>query len=174
MPDASVSSDRVAKDIHEARSAGAGGLEFLPFYLSGAGEASLRREGFNQVLPDWSEYGFGTPAFVSLFKEALKAAQDASILLDYAVGANQGQGIPSEVSTPGLAIQLLLGNTTIAPNGSFSAPVPQAQQPSALLLSGLGTIMRPLEQFGTLNLTAVIAYHVLNGQLTSIAMKARD
>lgn len=165
LPDASVSSDVVARDIHDAQEAGAGGLELLPFYLYGLGEQSVQRANQTPIpdLPDWSKYGFGTPAFVSLFKASLKAAQDSGILLDYAVGANQGQGVPAEPGTLGLAVELLMGNTTITPQGGFSAPVPQARQPSATMLSGLG-FQHPLEQFGTPNLTAVIAYQVLSGK----------
>jgi hypothetical protein len=164
MPDASVSPEIIAKDFEALKTAGAGGLEYLPFYLYGQGKESFHRYGWGDPeLPDWSKYGFGQPEFVSLFKSSLQSAQDNDILMDYALGANQGQGVPSEVETPGLAVELLMGNTTISPHGSFSAPVPQARQPSAALLSGL-TFMHPLEQFGTPNLTAVIAYQVLNGK----------
>lgn len=158
-----MSSDAVARDFRDAKEAGAGGLELLPFYLYGAGEEWFQRNKQYPIpkLPDWSKYGFGTPAFVDLFKDSLSAAHDAGITLDYALGANQGQGVPSEVGTPGLAVELLMGNTTITPLGGFSAPVPQPRQPSASILSGLG-FMHPLEQFGTPNLTAVIAYEVLS------------
>ena len=167
LPDASVSLDIVTKDIHDARTAGVGGLELLPFYLYGMGEETFRRfsrmvEGYAvPQLPDWTKFGFGTPAFNSLLKGSLRAANEAEIVMDFALGANQGQGVPSEVGTPGLAVELLMGNTTISPRGSFSAPVPIARQPSDTLLSGLN-FMHPLEQFGTPNLTAVIAYQVLS------------
>ncbi|OAG01255.1 uncharacterized protein CC84DRAFT_280989 [Paraphaeosphaeria sporulosa] len=163
LPDASVPSNAVANDIRAAKAAGAGGLELLPFYLYGQGEESYRRNGAEVVpdLPDWSKYGFGTDAFVDLFKDSLQAAQDAGILLDYALSPNQGQGIPSEPATPGLAVELLMGQDTIAPHGSFNASIPQAQQPSSYILSGL-SFMHPLEQFGTPNLIAVIAYSTEN------------
>ncbi|KAJ4289046.1 hypothetical protein N0V90_011388 [Kalmusia sp. IMI 367209] len=163
LPDASIPSDVVAKDIRAAKEAGAGGLEILPFYLYGRGEESARRDGANPVpqLPDWSKYGFGTPAFVDLFRDTLETAEEVGLLVDYALGANQGQGVPSEVSTPGLAVELLMGQETVAPRGSFNAHVPRAQQPSSSILSGL-SFMHPLEQFGTPNLTAVIAYQVEN------------
>lgn len=153
LPDASVSPDIVAHDFKEAKAAGAGGLEFVPFYLYGMGQVS--------GLPDWSIYGFGTPPFVSLFKNALRAAENNSIVMDFALGANQAQGVPAEVGSLGLAVELLLGNTTIMPNDSFSAPVPQARQPPDAIRDGLG-FMHRLEQFGTPNLTAVIAYQVLS------------
>lgn len=158
MPDASVPSQIVAKDIRDAAEAGAGGLEFLPFYLYGLGN----REAENIKPPtDWNKYGFGTPAFSEIFKKSLKAAEDNDILMDFAVGANQAQGIPSKVMTPGLAVELLMGNTTVAAGRTFSGPVPPPRQPSETMLSGMG-FMGKLEQFGTPNLTAVIAYQVSN------------
>lgn len=82
-------------------SVGAGGFEFLPFYLYGF------RDNSEVPLPDWATYGFGTPAFNEIFKGALQAAQDNGILMDFAVGANQGQGVPSVPETPGLAVHLV-------------------------------------------------------------------
>ncbi|KAF2187908.1 hypothetical protein K469DRAFT_567905 [Zopfia rhizophila CBS 207.26] len=157
LPDASIPSDIIAKDIRDAKAAGAGGLEYLPFYLYGLGNSI---PGLGPPT-DWTKYGFGTPAFVSQFKDSLRAAEAAGILMDYALGVNQGQGVPSEVMTPGLAVQLLMGNTTITPKGSYSAPVPQPGRPQDRLLSRLN-FMHPLEQFGTPNLTGVIAYQVLS------------
>lgn len=158
MPDASISPNVVEKDIHDVKAAGAGGLEILPFYLYGMGEETF---GDAVELPDWTKFGFGTPAFNSLFKSSLNAAKKSDIVIDFALGANQAQGVPSEVGTPGLAVELLMGNTTISPGGSFSGPVPGPRQPSDTLLSGLA-FMHALKQFGTPNLTAVIAYQVLS------------
>jgi hypothetical protein len=111
-------------------------------------------------LPDWSVYGFGTPAFTSLFKSSLNSAKEADILIDFALGANQAQGVPSEVGTRGLAVELLMGDIVISSGTSFNGHVPKGRQPSDTLLSGIG-FMHPLEQFGTPNLTAVIAYQIL-------------
>lgn len=113
LPDASVPPELVSKDIHDVKAAGAGGLEFLPFYYYGFGEESFRRNHIpDPHLPDWNVFGFGTPAFVSLFKDSLKAAQDAGLLMDFALGPNQGQGVPSEAGTSGLAVHLLMGSTS--------------------------------------------------------------
>jgi hypothetical protein len=139
------------------------GEETLRRSLSQLGPSSVVPE-----LPDWSKYGFGTPAFLDLFKSSLSAAKEANLLMDFSVGANQGQGVPSIPGTPGLSVQLLMGNTTLSPQGGFSAPVPQPRQPSARMLSGLD-FMHPLEQFGSPNLTAVIAYQVLNRMLVPLA-----
>ncbi|KAF2180154.1 hypothetical protein K469DRAFT_753618 [Zopfia rhizophila CBS 207.26] len=157
MPDASVSSDLIAKDFRDAKAAGAGGLEYLPFYLYGL---PTQLPGIGTPT-DWNKYGFGTPAFSSQFKDALKAAKDAGIVLDYALGANQGQGVPSEPLTFGLAVQLLMGNTTITPKGSFLGPIPQPQHPPETISSGLG-FMHALEFFEAPKLAAVIAYQVVD------------
>ena len=121
----------MSRDIRAAKEVGAGGLEFLPYFLYGEGQETARRRGDEVIpnLPDWSRYGFGTPAFVDLFKDSLKAAKDVGILLDYALGANQAQGVPSEVGTPGLAVELLMGNAQVSPHEMFDGPLPQAQQP---------------------------------------------
>ncbi len=172
MPDASIQSELVARDIHEAKAIGAGGLEFLPYYLYGLGEESYERSAgtTNQsirVLPDWDIYGFGTPAFVSLFKESLKAAKEADLLMDYSLGANQGQGVPAVPGTPGLAVQLIMGNATISPGESFSGPLPEPQGPLPIIQSGL-QFMHPLEDYGGHNLTAVLAYELVSCKLHQI------
>lgn len=165
----------MGRDIRAAKEVGAGGLEFLPFYLYGFGIESLRGSGREvfATLPDWSRYGFGTPAFVDLFRDSLKAAQDADVILDYALGANQAQGVPSQVSTAGLAVQLLMGRTEISPHENFDGLLPQAQQPPDYILSGLN-FQHPLEQFGTPNLTAVMAYKIRNSTETGIVELEED
>lgn len=171
LPDASIPSEFIIRDIHEAKAIGAGGLEFLPFYAYGAGDESYKRnleQNPNQPLvepdfPDWDIYGFGTPAYKALFKDALKAARDAGILLDLPVGANQAQGVPAVPGTAGLSVQLLMGHATISPGGSVDGSIPQAEQPIDAIRSGL-QFMHPLEDFGSPNLTAVLAYEVLPGK----------
>ncbi|KAJ9668901.1 hypothetical protein H2201_001147 [Coniosporium apollinis] len=143
-------------------SVGAGGFEFLPFYLYGF------RDNSEVPLPDWATYGFGTPAFNEIFKGALQAAQDNGILMDFAVGANQGQGVPSVPETPGLAVHLLAGNASVASGDTFNGPVPPPEPLSPLLLSGLGFI-HTLEQFGTPNLTAVIAVEFVSSYITNVS-----
>lgn len=53
-PDASVNLSQVADDIREAGRVGAGGVEFLGYYLYG--DSSL-------VPVDWTIYGWGSPAW---------------------------------------------------------------------------------------------------------------
>lgn len=149
------------------KAVGAGGLEMLPFYLYGTGIATDDSLGLtnNPVanLPDWNVYGFGTPAFVSLFKDALNSAKEAGVYMDFALGCQAGQGVPSEPGTAGLAVELLMGNATIFAGANESVFVPPAQQPGAYIQNGF-TFMLPQEPFGVANLTSVIAYEILNGQ----------
>lgn len=105
MPDASVSADVVAGDVASIANVGAGGLEFLPFYLYG-----LPTGSYNSTTPTKSStYGWVTPAFNSLFKSTLVAAEKSSLLLDFALGPNQGAGVPAVPGTAGLSYELLLG-----------------------------------------------------------------
>ena len=56
---------------------------------------------------DWSEYGFGTPAFVRRFETALQTASEEGILFDFSLGASQGQGTPAQQGSVGLAKHLV-------------------------------------------------------------------
>ena len=103
LPDASVSAAIVSQDIKSLASVGAGGLEFVPYYLYGLPSDDDKRP------TDWNKYGFGTPAFNDIFKAALRVADEEGLTVDFAVGANQGQGVPSEPLTPGLAVHLVSG-----------------------------------------------------------------
>lgn len=165
LPDASVPADIVASDVASIAGVGAGGLEFLPFYLYGYPTGS-----YNSTTPtNWSTYGFGTPAFNSLFKNTLLAAKNSSLLLDFALGPNQGAGVPAVPGTTGLSYELLLGNVSITGGKTFDGPVPAPQQPSAELLSGLG-FQHPLEQFGSSNLTAVTAFKVISTYVVNVTL----
>ncbi|KIX05605.1 uncharacterized protein Z518_06477 [Rhinocladiella mackenziei CBS 650.93] len=154
LPDASVHHDEVAQDISNLSAIGAGGVEFLPFYYYGG-------VGLQSPTADWDKYGFGKPAFQALFKDALRVAKASNVLMDFAVGVNQGQGVPSEPSTPGLAVQLLVGNAFITSGETFNGPVPPPGHLNKDLASG-AYFMLELEQFGTPNLTAVIAVKVFS------------
>jgi hypothetical protein len=163
----------VSKDIHDARAAGAGGVEFLPYYLYGSGEETFDRaklqnpDQFTPKLPSWSKYGFGTAAFNSIFKSSLKATREVGAEMDYALGPNQGAGVPSEVGVTGLAVQLLMGNTTLLPYETFSGPVPEARWPDEIIMSGL-QFMHPLHDYNNPNLTALIAYKISGSLLLSV------
>ncbi|KAG8157140.1 hypothetical protein KVR01_013130 [Diaporthe batatas] len=165
LPDASVSAEIVAKDISSLAGVGAGGIEYLPFYFYGLVYAQLIPvpEGPIEPPTDWSIYGFGDTAFNELFKETLKAIKDQGngFNIDFALGPNQGAGVPSEPGTDGLSYEIVPGNATVT--AGFSGPVPPPYLPP-ILQGGLG-FQGQLEQFGQANLTAVFALKV-TGQTT--------
>ena len=83
------------------------GLEFLPYYLYGLSDPNAT----NVPTPtDWNIYGFGTPAFISVFEAALQSANESNILIDFALGSNQGQGVPAIPGSPGLAVELVMSS----------------------------------------------------------------
>jgi hypothetical protein len=96
LPDASVDIETVQKDIQAAGALGAGAVEFLPLYNYGGSLAGPPSGA------DWATYGFGTPAFRHIFKASLQAVKSAGMRMDFALGANQGQGVPAETTDPGL------------------------------------------------------------------------
>ncbi|GAD98073.1 RING zinc finger protein [Paecilomyces variotii No. 5] len=153
LPDAGVSDDILRADIGNISSVGAGGFEFLPFYLYG-----LVGEEYGPA--DWAEFGYGTPAFKKIFTTAAEAAKAHGLVMDFAIGPNQGQGVPAVPESPGLSLELLMGNGTISPGQTFAGPVPSPSQPSQELLNGLG-FQHPLEQWGAANLSAVVALKVI-------------
>lgn len=99
LPDASADERYVRDDIRSMADAGAGGFEFLPYYQ------------FGKPATDWSKYGYGTTAFRPLFRAAMEAAEEQNMLMDFAVGANQGQGVPAPPETIGLAVHLVCNYT---------------------------------------------------------------
>ena len=84
-------------DIKSAAAKGIGGVEYLPFYNYGGGSP----------VNDWVKYGFGTPASNALFKAALEAHLESGTFMDFAMGPNQGQGVPAETDNPGLQWDLV-------------------------------------------------------------------
>jgi hypothetical protein len=101
LPDASVDGSILAQDIVSAGDVGAGGIELVPFYQYGL------YTGRYPPGADWSTYGFGTPAYNTLFKQALEAHRDAGLLMDFALGPNQGQGVPADADDEGLQWDLV-------------------------------------------------------------------
>ncbi|KAL2203672.1 hypothetical protein CC79DRAFT_1388306 [Sarocladium strictum] len=101
LPDAGVDPELVAQDIADAGKIGMGGVEFLPYYNYG-GEMGGYPDG-----ADWSRFGFGTPAFQAIFRRALEAHRNNDMLMDFAIGPNQGQGVPAEPDDEGLQRDLI-------------------------------------------------------------------
>ncbi|KAJ5670799.1 uncharacterized protein N7477_006162, partial [Penicillium maclennaniae] len=118
LPDASVDAKTVQDNIKSAGAIGAGGVEFLPFYNYGA-QLSPAPKG-----SDWSKYGFGTPAFKKLFLAALQAHKEAGLAMDFALGPNQGQGVPADPTDEGLQWDLEPFSVVVPHNGRFSGKIP--------------------------------------------------
>lgn len=101
LPDSSVDIQTVADDIASSGAIGAGGVEFLTFFEYGGQIGSMPPGA------DWSTYGFGTPPFRKVFKAALEAHKLHGLKMDFALGPNQGQGIPAEPNSEGLQWDLV-------------------------------------------------------------------
>ncbi|KAH7020710.1 uncharacterized protein B0I36DRAFT_275040 [Microdochium trichocladiopsis] len=129
---------RAAKDI------GAGGIEFLPFYNYGYGTPALGH---------YATYAFGKPAFVDVLTTALETCKAEGLVMDVALGASQGQGVPAKPLTTGLAVQLVYGSLTVESGEEFSGAVP----PPNLNWNEDTSFMQPGERFGGSKLIGVSA-----------------
>lgn len=103
LPDASVDVHTVQEDIHSAAEIGIGGIEFLPLYNYGGSLAPAPNGS------DWARDGFGTQAFCELFKGSLQTAKRDGLVFDFAIGPNQGQGVPASPTDKGLHWDLVSG-----------------------------------------------------------------
>ncbi|KAJ5511212.1 Glycoside hydrolase family 2 N-terminal [Penicillium expansum] len=101
LPDAGVDPAVVASDIRSAAEVGAGGIEFLAYYGYG-GEIGGTPPG-----SDWVTYGFGSASFQHILQVALEAAKENSMLVDIALGPNQGQGVPASSDDDGIQWDLV-------------------------------------------------------------------
>ncbi|KAF6530435.1 hypothetical protein HZS61_001747 [Fusarium oxysporum f. sp. conglutinans] len=118
LPDADVDHDILKGDVQDLKKLGAGGLEFLPFYNYGFG-------GVNDSKLE--TYAFGKPAFRDVLQIALEATKENGLSMDVVLGASQGQGVPSKPLTPGLAVQLVYGKTTVKGGAKFDGALPAAE-----------------------------------------------
>ncbi|KAF0324101.1 secreted protein [Colletotrichum asianum] len=142
LPVAEVDIEAVTRDVAEIASVGAGGLEFLPYYQ------------FRSPSANWSTYGYGINASRAVFRTAMQAAADNDLLFDFSIGANQGQGVPSEPESVGLALELADVNVTVMPGHAFNGSLPLSTQPAS---PSLHLFMHPCEEFGQQNLSFVLA-----------------
>ncbi|OHF01555.1 hypothetical protein CORC01_03045 [Colletotrichum orchidophilum] len=142
LPDAEVEIEEVTRDVAEIASVGAGGLEFLPYYQ------------LHSPSANWSTYGYGGKASRAVFRAAMEAAVENDILFDFSIGANQGQGVPSEPGSVGLALELAYVNVTVKPGNFYNGTLPLSTQPAS---PSLRLFMHPLEEFGQQNLSYVLA-----------------
>ncbi|ETS81575.1 hypothetical protein PFICI_06577 [Pestalotiopsis fici W106-1] len=117
LPDSSVSADILKNDIRSAASIGAGGLELLPFFGYGG---AMHPE---PAGADWAASNFGTQQFNDIFRAALEAHSETGLKMDFAMGPNQGQGVPASTGDDGLQWDLV-PFTVPVPNGTFDGTIP--------------------------------------------------
>ncbi|KAB5528055.1 hypothetical protein GE09DRAFT_1064745 [Coniochaeta sp. 2T2.1] len=154
FPDARVSTDVIADDVRAIKDVGGGGLEFLSFYNYGQGPP----------LTNWSTYGFGTPAFKEVLRAALNASAEHGLLFDFALGPNQGQGVPSVPEAPGLAYELVYGVREIPAGQVFSGLVPPANP--HFNYEPLTSFINPPQLWGENRLVSVMAADVVSSSGT--------
>ncbi|KAK6844021.1 hypothetical protein PG987_004881 [Apiospora arundinis] len=145
LPDASVPADVVRQDIATIAAVGGGGVEFVPFYFYGLPTGS-------DPPTDWAKFGFGTPAFKTLLQAALEEAKTQGLRLDVGQGASQGQGVPSDSMSPGLAVELAYGTANVLGGNSFDDLLPPP-----VAYNFLTGFMHEPEVFGKPKLKAVLA-----------------
>ncbi|OJZ80886.1 hypothetical protein ASPFODRAFT_37812 [Aspergillus luchuensis CBS 106.47] len=121
--DASVNLSVVAEDVKAMGEAGAGGLELLGYYLYGD---SLNNGGLLQcpLQSDWTIFGFGSPAWKDLVDTVLTTAKEYGLLVDLAIGPNQGAGVPSPYNDEGLLWDLAGFNLTFSPDKGYDGIIP--------------------------------------------------
>ncbi|KAE9575722.1 hypothetical protein CGMCC3_g8271 [Colletotrichum fructicola] len=118
LPDGTVDPEKVKSDIQSAGNIGAGGVEFLPFYNYG-GQLGPPPVGVN-----WSTSGFGTPDFIKTLIAGLEAHKESGLSMDFAVGPNQGQGVPADPSNEGLQWDLFAETQAVTADGHFNGTIP--------------------------------------------------
>lgn len=122
IPDASVNLDNVAADFAKVKAVGMGGLELLGYYLYGDFPAN---EGVGGPIPtDWTKYGWGTEAWKNLTDTALRATKEQGLIMDFALGPNQGAGVPAEPNDAGIMWDLWPFNVSVPLGSSFNDTVP--------------------------------------------------
>ncbi|KAI0468585.1 hypothetical protein F4859DRAFT_524163 [Xylaria cf. heliscus] len=146
LPDASADVDAVIQDVTDIAAVGAGGLEFLPYYQLGSQPTN------------WSEYGFGSESHRTIFRAVMETVAEHGVLLDFSIGGNQGQGVPSKPEEVGLALELAYVNISIPAGQSFNGTLPLSTQP---IHSDELFNMYDLEEFGQQNLSVVLGIEVL-------------
>ncbi|KAL2851066.1 hypothetical protein BJY01DRAFT_245168 [Aspergillus pseudoustus] len=117
IPDASVPVPPAIQDVAQVKDAGAGGLEVLGYY------GYETTPGYF-VPVDWATYPWGGEAWQTLFKSLLEAHRENGLVMDFALGASMGQGVPAEWDDEGLAWDLTSYNFTVSLGGSFNGKLP--------------------------------------------------
>ncbi|KXH29506.1 hypothetical protein CSIM01_06239 [Colletotrichum simmondsii] len=146
MLDPSVDHDMVASDIRAAGAIGAGGVELVAFYNYGFAAPPGA---------DWLRFGYGTPEYLKMFRTALTAHQESNLVMDFAMGPNQGQGVPASIDDPGLQWDL-------APS-----PLPLVQTFAVAPIPTDGVYQGSIPGWGTGELVSLVAAVVTSKQNSS-------
>ena len=135
--DASVNLSQVADDVKNAGLAGAGGVELLGYYLYG--DTGYGGDDVSPLQSDWTVYGWGLPSWSKsdhswkpptdhnieqLLDTVLSTAEEEGLLIDLALGPNQGAGVPAPYDSDGLLWDLSSFNVTVPVGGSFNGTLP--------------------------------------------------
>ncbi|KAJ4413671.1 hypothetical protein N0V82_008400 [Gnomoniopsis sp. IMI 355080] len=120
--DASHNLSYVAEDVKALARAGAGGLELLGYYLYG--DSGYYTTLTAPIETDWTIYGFGSEPWNNLQDTVLSTAKEESLLVDLALGPNQGAGVPAPYNDDGLLWDVAGFNLTIAKGTEYSSSLP--------------------------------------------------
>lgn len=122
IPDASVKPSDTAADFAKVKAVGMGGLELLGYYLYGDFPRTIAEGG--PIPTDWTRHGWGTPAWKELQDAALRAAKEYGLIMDFALGPNQGAGVPARTNDGGIMWDLWPFNTSVPIGSSFNSTLP--------------------------------------------------
>ncbi|KAM3084282.1 hypothetical protein ACMFMF_001639 [Clarireedia jacksonii] len=117
LPDAGVNDSIVQENIQSAGAIGAGGVESTILFV-------WRRD---PVCWSWTGLGhvwIWTDAFRKVFIASLQAHKDNELVMDFALGPNQGQGVPARTDDGGLQWDLAPFSVPVSASGSFSGVIP--------------------------------------------------
>lgn len=101
--------------------AGFGGFELISYQLYGDPTPGI----YGQEVVDWGQYGFGSAAWKNMIGVFASAAAENGLNMDFALGPNQGAGVPVQDQTaPGLSTGLEYGYFNISGGQQYSGPLP--------------------------------------------------
>ncbi|RAL14117.1 uncharacterized protein BO97DRAFT_448686 [Aspergillus homomorphus CBS 101889] len=121
--DASISPSTVVQDLKDIAESGAGGLELLGYY--NYGDSDNFGGGMRMPLQsDWTQYGFGSPAWKNMSLTVLRTAKELGLVVDFAVGPNQGAGVPAPYDDEGLLWDLAAHNASFHSTKGYSGTLP--------------------------------------------------
>ncbi|KAE9371636.1 hypothetical protein N431DRAFT_545837 [Stipitochalara longipes BDJ] len=152
LPDASVNQSQVADDIRDAGKVGSGGIELLGYYLYG--NVQIFPGNYDLLQSDWTVNYFGSPAWKNLQTVVLQTAQEEGLLVDLALGPNQGAGVPAPSESDGLLWDLFFFEVSIPIGGIFDGVLP-GWNSGALVAASTGLVLDATASTITLSHTSL-------------------